>query len=57
VSLELANAVFEYLEVLNNRNRRHRALGILTPAEYDSLSRLQPRRLTAISCGARSEHA
>jgi hypothetical protein len=32
-------AIFEYLEVFNNRKRRHSALGILTPAQYDSLSR------------------
>jgi putative transposase len=35
--LELANAIFEYLEVFHNRRRRHSALGMLTPAEYDSL--------------------
>jgi putative transposase len=35
--LELASAIFEYLEVFHNRKRRHSALGMLTPAEYDSL--------------------
>ena len=29
--LELANALFEYLEMFHNRRRRHTALGMLTP--------------------------
>ena len=29
--IELANAVFEYLEVFHNRQRRHTALGMRTP--------------------------
>jgi putative transposase len=33
--LELANALFEYLEIFHNRQRRHSALGILTPTEYE----------------------
>ena len=32
--LELANAIFEYLEIFHNR-RRHSALGMLTPIEYE----------------------
>lgn len=35
--LELANAIFEYLEVFHNRKRRHSALGMLTPNEYETL--------------------
>jgi len=35
--LELANAIFEYLEIFHNRRRRHSALGMLTPADYESL--------------------
>ncbi|HLI32540.1 MAG TPA: IS3 family transposase [Solirubrobacteraceae bacterium] len=35
--LELANAIFEYVEVFHNRRRRHSALGMLTPSEYDNL--------------------
>jgi putative transposase len=35
--LQLANAIFEYLEIFHNRKRRHSALGMLTPTEYDSL--------------------
>lgn len=31
--LELANAVFEYLEIFHNRQRRHSALGMRTPVE------------------------
>jgi putative transposase len=33
--LELANALFEYLEIFHNRQRRHSALGMLTPIEYE----------------------
>ena len=32
--LELANALFEYLEMFHNRRRRHTALGMPTPIEY-----------------------
>lgn len=35
--LELANAIFEYVEIFHNRKRRHSALGMLTPAEYETL--------------------
>jgi putative transposase len=33
--LELANAIFEYLEIFHNRRRRHSALGMLSPIEYE----------------------
>jgi transposase InsO family protein len=32
--VELANAIFEYLEIFHNRQRRHSALGWRTPIEY-----------------------
>lgn len=35
--IELANAIFEYLEIFHNRQRRHSALGWLTPIEYEKL--------------------
>jgi putative transposase len=35
--VELANAIFEYLEILHNRRRRHSALGWRTPVEYEKL--------------------
>jgi putative transposase len=35
--LELANAIFEYLEIFHSRQRRHSALGMLTPIEYGKL--------------------
>jgi putative transposase len=35
--IELANAIFEYLEIFHNRQRRHSALGFLTPIEYERL--------------------
>jgi putative transposase len=33
--IELANAIFEYLEIFHNRQRRHSALGWRTPVEYE----------------------
>jgi transposase InsO family protein len=35
--LELANSIFEYLEIFHNRKRRHSALGMHTPQEYETL--------------------
>ena len=35
--IELANAIFEYLEIFHNRQRRHSALGMLSPVEYEKL--------------------
>jgi Integrase core domain len=32
---ELTNAIFKYLEIFHNRQRRHSALGMLTPIEYE----------------------
>jgi putative transposase len=34
--IELANAIFAYLEIFHNRQRRHSALG-WQPAEYEKL--------------------
>ena len=34
--LELANAIFEYLEVFHNRQRRHSSLSMLTPVEFEA---------------------
>ena len=34
--VELANAIFDYLEIFHNRQRRHSALGMLTPIEYEN---------------------
>jgi len=33
--IELANAIFEYIEVFHNRRRRHSSLGMLTPIEFE----------------------
>jgi putative transposase len=35
--LELANAIFEYLEIFHNRQRRHSSLGWRTPIEFEKL--------------------
>jgi putative transposase len=37
--LELANAMFEYLEIFHNRQRRHSSLGMLTPVEFEARHR------------------
>jgi transposase InsO family protein len=36
--VELANAIFEYIEIFHNRQRRHSALGYRTPIEYELIS-------------------
>lgn len=33
--LELANAIFEYLQIFHNRQRRHSSLGMLSSIEYE----------------------
>ena len=35
---QLAKAIFEYLEIFHNRQRRHSALGMLTPLEFENTS-------------------
>jgi len=39
--VELANAIFEYIEVFHNRRRRHSALGMRTPIESTETGALQ----------------
>jgi putative transposase len=34
--VELANAIFEYLEIFHNRQRRHSSLGMVTPVEFEA---------------------
>jgi transposase InsO family protein len=34
--LELATALFEYLELFHNRQRRHSSLGMLTPIDFEA---------------------
>jgi putative transposase len=34
--VELANAIFEYLEIFHNRTRRHSALGMVTPIQFEN---------------------
>ena len=33
--VELSATIFEYLEVFDNRQRRHSSLGMFTPVEYE----------------------
>ncbi len=37
--VELANAMFEYIEIFHNRKRRHSSLGMLTPVEFEARHR------------------
>ena len=37
--LELATAIFEYLEIFHNRQRRHSSIGMHTPIEYERIHR------------------
>jgi transposase InsO family protein len=34
--IELASAIFEYLEIFHNRQRRHSSLSMLTPLEFEA---------------------
>jgi transposase InsO family protein len=38
--IELANAIFEYLEIWHNPRRRHSTLGWLTPIEFETRSKI-----------------
>ena len=40
--IEPANAIFEYLEIWHNRQRRHTSLGMLTPIEFEARHRHKP---------------
>lgn len=35
--IELANAIFDYLEIFHNRQRRHSSLDMLTPIQYETV--------------------
>jgi len=36
--IELSTALFDYLEIFHNRNRRHSSLGMLTPIEFEKVN-------------------
>ena len=38
--IELANAIFEYLEIWHNRRRRHSALGWRSPLELETQNKI-----------------
>lgn len=40
--VELANAIFDYIEIFHNRQRRHSALNYRTPIEYEPSSPMTP---------------
>ena len=35
--VELANAMFDYIEIFYNRQRRHSSIGYLTPNEFEEV--------------------
>lgn len=37
--IELANAIFDYIEIFHNRQRRHSSLGMMTPTEFETRAR------------------
>jgi putative transposase len=39
--IELANAIFDYLEIFHNRQRRHSSISMLTPIQYETLNQTQ----------------
>lgn len=39
--LELANSIFEYLEIFHNKKRRHSSLGMLSPVAFENQYRQQ----------------
>ncbi len=40
--IELANAIFDYIEIFHNRKRRHSGLGYLSPADFELRSTVTP---------------
>ena len=40
--IELANAIFDYIEIFHNRQRRHSALEMRTPIEYERIDHNNP---------------
>jgi transposase InsO family protein len=52
--VELANAIFEYIEGFHNHRRRHSALGWQTPVEFETtaISRAPAPHLAVQATGA-----
>ena len=42
-SVELSTAVFDWIEVFYNRQRRHSALGNIAPVEFERRRQQQPK--------------
>ena len=42
--MELASAISEYLEIFHKHKRRHSALGMLTPIEFEKIRIYPPER-------------
>ena len=38
--MQLANAIFEYLEIWHNRQRRHNRLGMLSPVQFERSNKI-----------------
>lgn len=39
--IELANAIFEYIEIYYNRSRRHSAIGFDSPVTFETLQKYE----------------
>lgn len=46
--IELANAIFDYIEIFHNRKRRHSGLGYLSPADFELRSTVTPLMAAAL---------
>jgi len=43
--VDLANTIFEYLDIFHNRQRRHSSIRMHTPIEYETIHHNQPNAL------------
>ena len=55
--LEFSNAIFDYIEIFCNRQRRHSSLGYRTPIEHELLSEKTPNPPTAHNLSALSGYS
>lgn len=49
MSIELSTALFEYLEIFHNRNRRHSSLGMLTSTEDEKVNNQTAAAVTPLT--------
>jgi putative transposase len=51
--IELASAIHDYIEIWHNTKRRHSALNMLTPTEYET-NHHEARPMDMTGCGQQS---